>query len=457
MKNLWFFILAILVFSCQEKVPVDYAIISGKITNKTVGEVSINSSDRRVKEVLNIAEDGSFSDTLKVKAATYIFFDGKNRISLYVNTGDILNVNYDAADFDTTLRISGKGSEVSNYLLISSKKENELRGKGTSIYLLEEDDYKATLNSVKMASEELLANTTGLPETYKVKEQRNLNYAYLSGINIYERYHAHYAKKPDFKTSEGFLAELDSIDYSNGEDFMFSPSYKGIVTSHYSSEASALAKKDSITEDIAFLTTVGSLENETIKNGLLYENAKYGITYTDDVDKFYKAFIGYSTNEDNNKEITESYNKLKTVAKGQPSPIFENYENFAGGTTSLKDLKGKFVYVDVWATWCGPCKREIPSLQKVEKQYHGKNIEFVSLSVDKLGDHDKWKRMVEEMHLGGIQLFADNSWDSDFVKNYLIKGIPRFILIDPNGNIVNSNAPRPSDTKLIDLFDELNI
>jgi len=457
MKNLCFFILALLVFSCQEKGTVDYAIISGKISNKTVGEVSINSLDRTVKEVLNIAEDGSFSDTLRVKAATYIFFDGKNRTSVYINTGDILNVNYDAANFDTTLSISGKGSEISNYLLISSKKENELRGKGTSIYLLEEDDYKATLNSVKMSSEELLANTTGVPEAYKVKEQRNLNYAYLGGLNIYERYHAHYAKKPEFKTSDDFLAELDGIDYSNEEDFIFSPSYKGIVTSHYSSEASALAKKDSIAEDIAFLTTVGFLENETIKNGLLYENAKYGITYTDDVDKFYKAFIGYSTNEDNNKEITESYNKLKTVAKGQPSPTFENYENFAGGTTSLSDLKGKFVYVDVWATWCGPCKREIPFLQKVEKQYHGKNIEFVSLSVDKLGDHDKWKRMVEEMHLGGIQLFADKSWDSDFVKDYLIKGIPRFILIDTNGNIVNSNAPRPSDTKLIDLFNELNI
>ncbi|MFK5959120.1 MAG: TlpA disulfide reductase family protein [Lutibacter sp.] len=457
MKNLGFFILAILVLSCQEKVPVDYTIISGKITNKAVGKVSINSSDRTIKEVLNIAEDGSFSDTLKVKTGTYMFFDGKNRISVYINAGDNLKINYDATNFDTTLAISGKGSEISNYLLASSKKEKELRGKGTSIYLLEEDEYKATLNSIKIASEELLANTIGLPEAYKIKEQRNLNYAYLGGLKIYQRYHEHYAKKPDFKISEGFLAELEGLDYLNEEDFMFSSSYKGMVTSHYFNEASVMAEKDSITEDIAFLITVGSLTNETIKNSLLFENAKYGITYTDDVENFYKIFVENSTNEENNKKITESYNKLKTVAKGQPSPTFENYENFAGGTISLNDLKGKFVYVDVWATWCGPCKREIPFLQKVEKQYHGKNIEFVSLSVDKLGDHDKWKKMVEEQQLGGIQLFADNSWESDFVKDYLIKGIPRFILIDPKGNIVNSNAPRPSNNKLIDLFNELKI
>ena len=115
------------------------------------------------------------------------------------------------------------------------------------------------------------------------------------------------------------------------------------------------------------------------------------------------------------------------------------------------------MYVDVWATWCGPCKAEIPSLKKVEAQYHGKNIEFVSISVDALKDHDKWKAMVAEKELKGVQLFADNSWKSDFVEGYLIKGIPRFILIDTEGNIVNANAPRPSSEKLIELFNELKI
>jgi thiol-disulfide isomerase/thioredoxin len=150
--------------------------------------------------------------------------------------------------------------------------------------------------------------------------------------------------------------------------------------------------------------------------------------------------------------------------KGSPSPVFENYENFKGGTTSLSDLKGKFVYVDVWATWCGPCKREIPSLKKVETLYHGKNIEFVSISIDdarRSGTlekaHESWKTMVAEKELGGIQLFSDKAWQSDFIESYKITGIPRFILIDPNGNIVSADAPRPSNPKLIELFDELKI
>ena len=149
---------------------------------------------------------------------------------------------------------------------------------------------------------------------------------------------------------------------------------------------------------------------------------------------------------------------LKTVlGKGKESPKFVDYENFKGGTTSLVDLKGKYVYVDVWATWCGPCKREIPFLKEVEKAYHGKNIEFVSISVDKAKDHDAWKQMVEEKELGGVQLYADKDWQSDFVQGYKINGIPRFILIDPAGNIVSADAPRPSSEGLIALFNELKI
>ena len=155
----------------------------------------------------------------------------------------------------------------------------------------------------------------------------------------------------------------------------------------------------------------------------------------------------------------------RELPKGAPSPTFDDYENINGEKTSLSALKGKYVYIDVWATWCGPCKAEIPSLKKVEKNYHGKNIAFVSMSIDDDRSHDgswekaneDWKKMVKEKELGGIQIFAPNGWKSEFVQNYMINGIPRFILIDPEGNIVSASAPRPSSEELIKLFDEENI
>ena len=110
-----------------------------------------------------------------------------------------------------------------------------------------------------------------------------------------------------------------------------------------------------------------------------------------------------------------------------------------------------------WATWCGPCIKEIPSLQKVEEQFQGKNIVFVSISIDNSKDREKWSNLANKKELSGIQLLADKEWDSKFIKEYNIQGIPRFILIDANGNILNAQAPRPSDPKLIELLNSLQL
>lgn len=139
---------------------------------------------------------------------------------------------------------------------------------------------------------------------------------------------------------------------------------------------------------------------------------------------------------------------------GQPSPTFA-YENFKGGTTKLEDFKGKYVYIDMWATWCGPCRQEIPFLQKVEEKYHGKKIEFVSISIDQAKDHEKWKKMVTDKTLGGVQLFADKDWSSAFAQAYGVNSIPRFILIGPDGKVVDADAKRPSDPELQAQLDTL--
>jgi thiol-disulfide isomerase/thioredoxin len=163
------------------------------------------------------------------------------------------------------------------------------------------------------------------------------------------------------------------------------------------------------------------------------------------------------------KETEQSLNGLKAYymqtleakkLSGSMSPDF-NFENLKGGTTSLADLKGKYIYIDVWATWCGPCIAEIPFLKEVENKYEGKNILFVSLSIDRVSDREKWSKFITEKELSGIQLLAEADWKSKFVQDYKINLIPRFILIGPNGEIVNADAPRPSSPELVKTLDSL--
>ena len=150
------------------------------------------------------------------------------------------------------------------------------------------------------------------------------------------------------------------------------------------------------------------------------------------------------------------HENLIGLRKGDPSPGF-NYPDKNGNNVSLADLKGKYVYIDVWATWCGPCKREIPYLKEMDEEFKGKDIAFVSLSIDKMEHKEKWLKMIEDEDLKGIQIMADQDWNSDFVTAYKIQGIPRFILLDKEGNIVNSNAPRPSDPGLKEVLKTLEL
>jgi thiol-disulfide isomerase/thioredoxin len=101
------------------------------------------------------------------------------------------------------------------------------------------------------------------------------------------------------------------------------------------------------------------------------------------------------------------------------------------------------VLVDVWATWCKPCVAEIPALEKAQEEYAGKKIVFISVNTGDL--EERWKNYVQKNHLGGVQLWEGKQPpNTGFKRDYLIKGIPRFMLIDPEGKFVEGNAPRPS-------------
>ncbi|WP_235891122.1 TlpA family protein disulfide reductase [Sphingobacterium lumbrici] len=139
--------------------------------------------------------------------------------------------------------------------------------------------------------------------------------------------------------------------------------------------------------------------------------------------------------------------KLVDTKEGTKAFNF-NYPDLSGKNISLADLKGKVVVVDVWATWCGPCKAEEPHWEKLNEEFEDKDVVFVGVSVDQ--DKKAWEKYVPEKNLKGIQLHAGS--DNDLSKAYKITGIPRYLVIDKAGNIITPDSPRPSDPKLKELL-----
>jgi thiol-disulfide isomerase/thioredoxin len=278
-------------------------------------------------------------------------------------------------------------------------------------------------------------------------------------LNNYERNHSYFTQKEGFKISENFLPEaLKNMTYTDAVSYRMSSAYKNMAfgkTLDLLFDSIGDNYLNASTEDLKGIEAIQipELKNDVISylGGFLVSPGNPNMKLV------YEFFMTNTTNEDTKEKLKEVFEKGKNLVKGNPSPQFTDYENHKGGTVSLSDLRGKYVYIDVWATWCGPCIREIPSLKEVEKNFHNKNIAFVSTSIDVAKDYEAWKAMVNELSLGGVQLFADNDWKSQFVTDYAIEGIPRFILVDPDGNIVSADAPRPSNPKLVELLNQLNM
>lgn len=175
---------------------------------------------------------------------------------------------------------------------------------------------------------------------------------------------------------------------------------------------------------------------------------------TSGIEKYKELYNRYVKDPARLALFADACKKADRIAPGNPCPDFEFTDNM-GKSVSLKDLRGKYVYIDIWATWCGPCKGEMPSLLELEKRFEGKDITFVSLSVDKNKDIELWKKTIEQMGLGGIQLHLGENWE--WLKNFMAASIsvPRFILLDREGKIVNANMSRPSDKNTATTFEKL--
>lgn len=109
-----------------------------------------------------------------------------------------------------------------------------------------------------------------------------------------------------------------------------------------------------------------------------------------------------------------------------------------GKTVSLSDYKGKYVFLDFWATWCGPCRQEMPNMVELYKKY-GKDLVIIGISLDKDKDVEKWKAAVKEMGMKWVQCRDGLEFYGDVARNYKVAAIPRTVLIDPSGKVVALN------------------
>ena len=445
-----------LLAACGEKAAetkVDYAVLSGKVSSVGAKEdgqkVFLLQNDEVIKEI-PVQTDGTFRDTIREIGDNHLYYLVENpvvQVPLYLANG--ANIELTLNEEVGKTMVSGSETKQTQYLIERNAfVSDRINGADSNLFGQKPPEFK---ENIKTFFAELNAKLKayGFDDEFVKNQEKWAKYKFVEYLTAFPTYNR-YTSGKDVILPDDFYAERDGIDYVNAEEYRLIDTYRDLVRNKFYTIITNPNDPENIKE---FISAVNALKSDNIRADLARELLSL-IAPGNPLNKEVYDFVSKNLIDEKLKEkAKKTYETALKLSVGNPSPKFSNYESFEGNNVSLDDFKGKVVYIDVWATWCMPCRREIPALKELEKKFHGKEVAFISISIDE--NKDEWKEFVKNEDLKGIQLYADKNFESQFIQDYAIRQIPTFLLIDKEGKIVNADAPRPSSEEISGILEGL--
>ncbi len=452
-KELFPIILSVILFSCNNQDNVE--IITGKFINRTSDTLNIMyyDGDKGKYEFVHsiyLKEDNSFTDTLTLDQGYYKLSSGKNSTSIFLQKG--FNLNIAGKHLGDTIYYTGKGANENNYLIEKDFLDERIKEKQDFYYVstLTEDEFLTLYDSLYKVQIELYnKHKNGFNEDFSFIEKEGIKLMKNHYIASFEEIKQYLSGDRNYKVSGSFPNPYTNLNL-NDDRLLKLYIYKPVIDRYIHSTLGAERKSDSYI--LKYLDKLDEkISNPKIKEELAFDIGINRLKQVKNLKPVYSKLTSLISNEEYLNKIENAYNNIKRILPGEASPQFTCID-MNNESVSLEDFKGKYIYIDIWATWCKPCIIEIPDLEKLRNEYESKEIAFVSIC--KSDKKDNWRKFVTDKNLKGIQLFDEGS-NSEFYKIFDVNAIPRFIIIDKDGNIYNADAPRPSSNEIIHVFNEL--
>ncbi|MEM6348769.1 MAG: TlpA disulfide reductase family protein [Bacteroidota bacterium] len=434
------------------------ATVSGNILNASGGEISLSYNANLVGYNLaelkaELSEDGQFTFEMSLDRGRQLLlvYNGK-RQAIYVYPETDLQLSFDLENFGKEGEVSGTGDGVIATQALMSYEQQF----GRAIIGAEQREYLQSPSAEKMIQyaqglkerqlawlEEWQANEA-VPASFLAQMEDHINYGYANFLFTYPRYYAYYQK---LEENEEVPLPEDYYDFLNDlktqdDQALYSGDYRSFTTSYLNYRHQQEQAEDAEHSLFALLETAKNLfEGSTlgyVQGTLIVEEMKY--SKVEDGLKAYPEYIKQDYAEMFLAEVRPTYEITLALSAGNPAPSFTLMSK-DGDEVSLADFEGKVVYLDFWASWCGPCIAEMPYGKKLKEKLKGEDVVFVYISID--DTKEAWVQGLEDNEMEGVQLWTPG-WQTEVVTSYGVEGIPNYFLINRDGTINMPNPDRPS-------------
>lgn len=380
------------------------------------------------------------------KAGYAVLAGGGMRMSVYVEPGKNFDVMLEVNGKEAIAEFSGEGARKNEYL-------------NSKIFTAFQPDFSleesAFIDSLGKQVDRYWANLDSLKfnEPFAGIERQRLDYAVFSALTSYPSYHQRYVDADSFSLSSEYYSCLRSR-IKEDETLLGVEEYRNALADFVTiCSTKELQHADDLQVLRSRLDFVNRYMGNSAVSSFLVDRfateyiAEKGIDHLNEISRTYDAKVSDPALK---VKFDALCAKWQRISAGQQVPGF-SFPDIDGNEISQKDLSGKYVLITIWASWCPSCKKELAALRELEKQFAGKNIVFAGISCDP--DKAAWEQMMRDNAPGGIQLYMGE--DRDYLSVFMVRSIPRFVLIDKEGKIVSSDVAGPSTSGTLEMLNAL--
>lgn len=452
------FLTLISLLSCSNNKNENSIIqISGEVQGPEYKNVSIISMDP-LREIIYLAESdidskGKFKLEIEaIEPIEVLLIYGGQSAEMWIEPGFSLALSFDGSDFENTLKFKGKGATENTFLheMDSYNKEYAKEPKDDI------EQFRSFMNSYISGAEMKVTSLSGkknVSELFVVIEKNKIKNRFPSSFYQFLKNYW-YENSEMFELKENERDIWRDLDLQNNK-LLISDNHRRTIYDYIShltfdsarydpSGSRVIGKKKAMKyflskdmhPDYIQYVTASNISDDLEYPGFKYAKPKYD------------SFLLECPESRFAKALENKFSKWLELTKGKLAPNFSGLTP-DGQNLSLSEFKGSVVYIDVWASWCRPCFSEFPHLVDLKNTFSEKdNVVFMYASIDE--DSIYWRNGLEKIPENeGVHLIVDGAWQSRFAEEYVIRNIPRYILIDQQGKIVDAEANKPSSGEVL--------